>query len=193
MQGFLAGVAAALCVVGALIAGYVLGGGSFGSGEEGTLPPPVTEPQVRATVLGIRPTPTQAPAAAPGAPTPTPAQASSATPPDSTSTPQSADGVTTQPTQAAESAEPVQDRFTWGGAGGEYIAFSTTLCESGTVGYTVSGEYTGRSFCTQERVQGMPPFTCPEGAHAEVQQATAQGAPIGEVFCVIPYTPTPVP
>jgi hypothetical protein len=101
---------------------------------------------------------------------------------------------------AAQTVAPTTDtssqannRFTWGGSGGEYIAFSTTLCQSGTVGYTVSGEYSGRSFCTATRVQGMPPFTCPQGAEARVQEASANGAPIGEVYCITPFTPTPPP
>jgi hypothetical protein len=104
------------------------------------------------------------------------------------------------PTEPSQSVAPTTEtnsqannRFNWGGSGGEYIAFSTTLCQSGTVGYTLTGEYTGRSFCTATRVQGMPPFTCPQGAEARVQEANANGATIGEVFCITPYTPTPPP
>jgi hypothetical protein len=111
-----------------------------------------------------------------------------------------ATGATAPPAEAppTEAVAPAtntdsqaNNRFTWGGSGGDYIAFSTTLCQSGTVGYTLTGEYTGRSFCTQSRVQGMPPFTCPEGAVAQVQEATSSGTVIGEVFCITPYTPTP--
>ena len=102
------------------------------------------------------------------------------TPPD-TSTP---------PNTPAQPAQ-VNNQFTWGGSGGDYIAFATNLCQSGTVGYTLTGEYAGRSFCTQSRVPGMPPFSCPEGAEAKIEEATANGAVIGEVFCIIPNTPTP--
>jgi hypothetical protein len=208
MGNFLAGMAATLCVVGALIVGYLVGGGELG-GDDST--EPTSQPQVRATVLGIRPTATPEPDPPTATPSP-PAQAANvAALPDRTSceeiygtqfrsetergfffancvptTPTPEAAAVNQPSQPAQPAPPPQNRFTWGGSGGEYIAFSTSLCASGTVGYTVSGEYAGRSFCTQQRVAGMPPFTCPEGAFARVEEASSAGATIGEVFCIIP-------
>ena len=216
MGNFLAGMAATLCVAVALVAGYVAGGGEFGRGSGGGEEASGAQPELRATVLNVRPTATPEP---PGQLEPTPPTQAATLPeepvePDRTScdeiygtqfrseterefffancVPESQGGEAASEDTAAAPAQPQQaeqaapSRFTWGGSGGEYMAFSTTLCASGTVGYTVSGEYSGRSFCTQEGVPGVPPFTCPEGAHVEIQEATAGGAVIGEVFCIIP-------
>ena len=212
----MAGIAATLSVFVALSAGYLAGGGGFITGDEA----PAAQPAARATVLGVsqRPDPTATPPPPTQAAQPTAtssdvgSQTAGSALPDRTncdeiygtqyrSEREKEYFLATCVPPTAPPAEPVapttsdapsqaNNRFTWGGSGGDYIAFSTNLCQSGTVGYTLTGEYTGRSFCTQSRVAGMPPFTCPEGAIAKVEEATAAGAIIGEVFCIIPNTPT---
>jgi hypothetical protein len=91
---------------------------------------------------------------------------------------------------ASPTPAPVDTRFSWGENEGEYVAYSTTACLTGTVGLTQNGPYAGRSFCSPEVVLGAPPYPCPLGAFAWMQNVATATAVVGEVFCIA-GTPPP--